>query len=508
MFMEYGVTLITRQTASARSYVLTVLACALTTALALPLLDRVDQANIVLLFVMLVVLVATYGGRGPAVLASFLAVACFDFFFVPPRFSFTVAHAQYLITFAVMLAVSLIISQLTNAYREKAMEAECRASASALLYELAEALSGAPTLEIVAERLATLVHRHLDAEAILLLPLTAGGHERLAVPGHAVNFVEQAAAHGVYVSGKPVETNGDLHDGVLTALFPLEGATRRRGVLALHFPQIGHPHVDAALLSAMAAVVATAVERIHFVDVAHATTLDMQTERLRSAILSALSHDLRTPLTVLYGLADSLAQRPDLAADDQATALMLRDQSHRLSRMVDNLLDLARLRSGRIELRRDWQAIPELVGAAAQSLRPWLDSQRLQFAWPHDLPLVELDAVLMERVLCNLLENAAKYSPANSPISLAARVSDDARWLQVWIDNSGAGFPAERIARLFEIFERGSSESPVSGVGIGLAVCRAIIEAHGGRIEATNRSGGGARVLIELPLAATPDIPE
>jgi len=488
-------------------HALAVAACALTTVLSLPLLGRVDLANIVLLFVLSVVLVATLLGRGPAVLASFVAVACFDFFFVPPRFSFTVAHFQYLITFAVMLAVSLIISHLTNAYREKAIEEAQRAMESAVLHELAKALAGASSLQDVVHRLGEICRRHLDAEATLFLPAETGsGLEPASAVATPVDYVERAVVQGVFANGLAVLANSEIHDGVVTALHALEGSTCRRGVLAIHRkPSALEPH----LVSAIAAVVTTAVERIHFVDIAQDRAIEVQTERLRGAILSAISHDLRTPLTVLYGLADTLARSGGLDAEQQATAATLREQSRRLHRMVDNLLDMARLRSGRIDLQRDWQSLPELVAASARALSPWLDPSRLRFDWPEDLPLVEIDAVLMDRVFSNLLENAVKYSPPESAVHVGARTGTGAGAgrLHVWFENAGAGFPPDRAERLFEMFARGPVESPTPGAGIGLSVCRAIVEAHGGRIAAANRPEGGARVSIELPLGDPPAMP-
>ncbi len=492
---------------TARHYITALGICALTTVLTLPLLGLIDLANIVLLFVLAVVLVAARLGRGPAVLSSFAAVACFDFFFVPPRFSFTVAHAQYLITFAVMLLVSLIVSHLTDAYRRKTCEAERRAGESALLHQLAGALLGALTVEQVAERLDEVCGRLLAAGSTLFIAADDGKLAQVNTGSRRVDIGELTTASVVFHNRQATHLNTDLRDGMITVLQPLDGTTRRRGVLALHFSDDDTPR-DQTLLSAVAAVVTTAIERIHFVEVAHASTLDMQTERLRSSILSALSHDLRTPLTVLYGLADSLVCSGRLDADQQATAATLRDQSHRMHRMVDNLLDMARLRSGRIVLRRDWQSIPELVGASVRAMTPWLDPGRLRFDWPADLPLVEIDAVLMERVFCNLLENAIKYSPPDTTIDVGARVCDQAggAWLQLWFDNPGQGFPPEKIDRVFNLFERGPTESPVPGVGVGLAVCRAIVEAHRGSIVALNRTDG-ARVLIELPIGDTPAVP-
>ena len=490
-----------------RHGVLAVASCALTTALTLPLADRVDAANIVLLFVLDVVLVATFLGRSSAILASFVAVACFDYFFVPPRYSFTVAHAQSLVVFGVMLVVSLIITHLATAYRAKALEAQSRAGESALLHRLAEALSGATSIEAVAEQLVDVCRERLAAEAALFL--VGADEESLHVlPGNRhVDPGVELAVRSVWLEGRMVEANVDLRDRWATTLLPLDGSTRRRGVMAVQMPEDGSVKPGRALLAAMAAVVTTALERIHFVDVAHASTLRWQTEQQRSAILATLSHDLRTPLTVLFRLADSLAHDGRLTPEDHARVLQLRDQSHGLHRLVDNLLDLARFRSGPIELRRDWQSVPELAGAAVQAMRPWLDVTRVRFDLPGDLPLVQVDAVLLERVFCNLLENAAKYSPAGTPIVVRAQLSGDAPTMAVAIDDQGPGFPDASAGPRFEMFERGARESTVPGVGVGLAVCRAIVEAHGGRIAASNLPAGGGRVTFELPLAAVPAIP-
>lgn len=494
-------------------YALALGAGALTTGLSLPLHGVVDPANIALLFVLAVVLVAARLGRGPAVAASFFAVACFDFFFVPPRFSFTVAHAQYLITFLVMLAVSLIVTHLTNAYRDKASEADTRAREASMLHRLASALAGAMTVAQVAEQLKSIGQEGRYHLVALCVPAESERLQVAASGDPGLGGGEDEIAARVYRDGRVVRL--DAADGSSDAVvwLPLQGATRRRGVLAIR-ARAASSDAEMALLTSIAALATTALERIHFVAVAQATTLEIQAERLRNSMLSALSHDLRTPLTVLYGLADALAAGEGLTAEQQAMAATLRDQSHRLHRMADNLLDMARFSTGRFTPSCDWQSIPELVGASVRAMSPWLDPARLRFHWADDLPLVQVDAVLMERVFCNLLENAIKYSPAGAHIDVGGHVeaSDNggdgggAARLHVWFDNPGEGFPRDRQARVFDAFERGRSESSIPGVGLGLSVCRTIVDAHGGAIRASNRTGG-ARVTLQLPLAATPAIP-
>lgn len=480
-------------------------ACALTTLITLPMLDAIDPANIILLFVLAVTAVAALWGRGPAALASFLSVACFNFFFVAPRFSFSVSNAEYLITFAVMLLVSLLISYLSKAYRQKALEAEQRAGEAGRLHELAQSLSGALTLPQVSEFLNAFMQQRFASAAALFVP---GVDEHLhAVGVNNINLVERTAAQGVYVNGQITGPVADLHAEMRTMLLPLNGATRRRGVVAVYLGD-GTPEIETSLLAAIAALVATAVERIHYVEVAQASELAAQSERLRNSILSAISHDIRTPLTVMFGLADTLANTSlvgtDLPPAQRDSATALRDQAQRLHRMVDNLLDMARLKSGKVQLVTDWQSLPEIVAASVQSLGTAVQRNVLRLDWPDDLPLLRMDAVLMERVFANLFENALKYSPEASVIAIGAAAEGER--LSVWMDNAGAGFPPDRLPHVFGLFERGATETHVPGVGLGLSICRTIVEAHGGSIVASNRIGG-ARVHISLPLSPVPAVP-
>jgi two-component system sensor histidine kinase KdpD len=340
-------------------YLLAVASCALTTLLALPLRGWLDLANIVMLFLLVVFVIAVRLGRGPAVLAAFLGVAAFDVFFVHPYLSFGVDDAQYLVTFAVMLAVGLIASH----------------------------------------------------QAAQLVARTEEGKAR----EHAI-----------------------------------------------------------------------------------------QTEKLRASILSSISHDLRTPLTSLVGMADTLAdQRAGLPTEVGEKAGIIRDQAHAMHRMVSNLLDMARLQSGRVAMNLQWQPLEEIVGSSVRLLDDVLSAHPLVIDLPNDLPLIRFDAVLMERVLCNLLENAAKYSPPESAITLRARTRDDK--MEVSICNAGSAFPAEHPEQVFDLFARGLQEPAIAGTGIGLAICRAIIVAHEGTIVAGNRDQQ-ACVSFTLPLGTPPQV--
>lgn len=478
-----------------RRYGLAVGACGLTAALVFTFQPALDLPNTVMLFLLAVVLVAVLAGRGAAMLASVLGVVLFDFLFVPPRFSLEVSHARHLITFAVMLVVSLVVGQLTAGLRAQATEAARRERLARALYDLARELAGAMSVPQVTDAVERFLRVRGDARGRLVLPADQGptppfqGDEGLVVPDEVL---QQAMA-----SGAP--TRLPRPDGYCCEVLPLSGTTRNRGVLLVR-----HRADDtgtAPLLEALAALVVTAVERLHFVEVAQAAQLEAVSERLRSTLLSALSHDVRTPLTALYGLADAMLTGP-LPEEARVSAVAIRDQAFRLNGMVGNLLDMARLRSGRVELRREWQPVEEVVGASLKLLESVLAGRSLQLSGLGVQPLLEIDAVLMERVFCNLLENAAKYSPADSPIVLSAQDAGEA--IEFRVTSGGEGFPPDRLEQVFGLFERGQPEVPIAGMGLGLAICRTIVEAHGGRIRAFNPVQGGGCVAFTLPKGNPP----
>ena len=485
---------------------LTAVACSATTLLATPLLGHLDLANIVMLFLLTVLLIAISLGRGAAVLAAVLSVMLFDIFFVPPRFSLAVSNIQYLVTFAVMLATALIVGQLAAGLKQKAREAHVREQRTQALYQVARQLAGALTLEQVIDIARQFIRIQLNADAEILLP--DGSELPGRQPPHTFR-IEPHLAKVAQDSGQLVRESQIADSGYASLYLPLRASMRIRGVLAVA-PAPDSSDLAAenlALLEALASLIAIAVERLHYVDVAHATQLDMVSERLRSSILSALSHDLRTPLTALVGLADSLFLiKPSLPPAALDTAQAMHEQAARLAGLVGNLLDMARLNAGNVTLRREWQPLEEVIGASIKLLGGALDAHPVRVALPSDLPLLEFDAVLIERVLCNLLENAAKYAPAGSAVEIGA--SQLGEQVEIRVCDHGQGFPAGNLNALFEMFARAQSESGKPGTGLGLAICRAIVEAHGGAIGAENRPEGGACVFFTLPKGVPPVVEE
>jgi two-component system sensor histidine kinase KdpD len=290
---------------------------------------------------------------------------------------------------------------------------------------------------------------------------------------------------------------------------PLVAPMCTRGVLAIEPAQrrwIMIPE-QRQHLDTFAALAAIALERVHYIEVAQDALVSMESERLRNSLLAALSHDLRTPLTSLVGLSESLAaSRPPLPAQQLDLAKSLHSEALRMSALVSNLLDMARIESGELKFNLQWQPLEEVVGSALRYSALQLKEHKVATQLALDLPLLRFDAVLIERVLCNLLENAAKYTPPGSSIVIYAVRRGD--FVRVMVYDNGPGLPRGREEAIFEKFTRGERESAKPGVGLGLAICRAIVEAHGGTIEAAQSPIGGAAFVFTLPVGTPPEMPE
>ncbi len=482
------------------TYLWATLACFTATAVAAVLLRVFDLANVVMLFLLTVVGIALRGGRGPGAWAAFLAVACFDFFFVPPKLSMRVGDTQYIFTFVLMLGVALAIGQLTARLHHQARVASARERRAVLLARLSRELAGALVTEQIVEIALRDFGGGFHAGVGLALP---DANDRVRAVAANPIAIDESIAQWVFDHAQAAGAGTGTLSAARARYIPLKAPMRVRGVLALEFAEaepLREPE-EQRLLEACCGQLALALERVHFVEVAQNTLVQIEGERMRNMLLSAMSHDLRTPLTTILGAA----QTAETQLRDHAVAPLLAsisEQARVMLRLIENLLDMARLQARGVELNRQWQSLEEILGSALRELREPLRAHPVKVRLPADLPLLEVDALLFGRVLVNLLENAAKHTPDGTPVEVHARGGNGN--VIVEVSDAGPGLPDIAPEKLFDPFERGRKESAVAGIGLGLALARRIVEAHGGRIEARPRAPRGASFVITLPVPAQP----
>ena len=443
-------------------------------------------------------------GRGPALVAAVANIAALNFCFVPPRFSFAVHDVRHIVTFAVMLIVTMVIATLMASVRQQTRVAGARERRTALLYAMSRELAATrdlPNLAIVA---VTHVAEVFNTKAVILLPDAEG---RLSQPrglplACSLRGADLSIAQWVADHGQRAGLGSDTLPAAPALYLPLRGSRATLGVLAVQaenrrrvlLPEQRH------LLETFAGQIALAMERIQLAHTAESSRVEAETESLRNTLLASISHDLRTPLAVIAGAGSTLADPANELDPDNRRKLAqsIESRARDMSDLISNVLDLTRLESDRLILRRDWQTIDDLLGTAHARCVERLRDHQVEFALPPDLPAVRVDATLCVQLFANLLENAAKYTPAGTQVSVSAHAGDG--MLTVLIEDNGPGLPAGDPDRMFDKFQRGRAESDVTGAGLGLAICRAIARAHGGDIQATNRAGGGACFAVTLPL--------
>jgi two-component system sensor histidine kinase KdpD len=481
---------------------------AVCTVLALLMVPHFTEANLVMVYLLGVALVATRLGRGPAVLASVLSVAAFDLFLVPPFYTFAVADTQYIVTFAVMLGVALLISTLTVRLHAQAQIARDREQRTAALFALSRDLSSIRGVQELFQAAA----QHISALFATQVAVLATGADaalavQVAVPEpYALDATELGVAQWVVEHGQMAGAGTDTLPGAGALYLPLKGSQRAIGVLAIR-PESTRPLWEPEqlhLLNALASQTAVAVERAYLAEEAEQARVQVEAERLRNTLLSSVSHDLRTPLAAITGAASSLAEDGERfdAATRRDLAQTIFEEAARLNRLVGNLLDMTRLESGTAQVYKEWQSLEEVIGGALARMDAVLADRAVDVRLPAELPLVPCDGALIEQVLVNLLENAAKYTPPHSPIEIQVACADGLA--TVTVADRGSGFPAGDEGHVFDKFYRGLGAAHTGGAGLGLAISRAVVEAHGGRIEAANRPGGGALLSFTLPIEGTP----
>ncbi|MGH7257580.1 MAG: DUF4118 domain-containing protein [Nitrospiraceae bacterium] len=477
-----------------------VLAC---TAVSWLMAPYFGQANLIMVYLLGVAVVATRWGRGPSILASLFSVAAFDFFFIPPYFSIAVSDLQYVLTFVVMLVVALVISRLATHTSQQAAAASIREQRTSALYAMSRDLATQRGVSKLASVSSRHIHEVFDCQVAVFLP-DRDGRVHLH-RGDALHFdldpKEAGISQWVFDHKEPAGHGTNTLPGSDSVYLPLLGSRGPVGVLGVGSsrPDILVDPEQLHLLETFASQMALALERARLTEETQEARVQTETERMRNAVLSSVSHDLRTPLATITGAASTLmkANEPIGSSGQRELIKSISDEAGRLDRLLSNLLDMTRLEAGAMQLRKDWYGLDEVAGAAVARVETRLGHRSVKTTFPPDLPLVRVDGVLIEQVLVNLLENAAKYSPPQSPIELTATAKNDA--LLVEVADRGPGIPPGEERRIFDKFYRLHPQRE-GGVGLGLTICRGIVESHGGHIWAENRPGGGAVFRFTLAL--------
>jgi two-component system sensor histidine kinase KdpD len=482
----------------------------LATGLAFLMYPYFDLPNLIMVYLLGVMATAIHCGQGPAILNSLLSVLAFDFCFVPPRWTFTVAEAKYIVTFAVMFLTAVVISYLATVIKRQAEAARLQERQTAAMYALSGELAGTRGVENVLQVSVKHFAEIFQCQAVALLPDEKGklhvAAGDLASVFHRDILKELGVAQWAYDAGQIAGWGTqNLPDSPILYV-PLPAADAILGVLALRpkDPQSEYwllpEQLRLRLLESLAKQVALTFEVERLQKTALAAQVAVETERCRSSLLGSVTHDFQTPLAAIMGSASSLLDLQGKIDPGQHQEMLanIYDEAERLSRLVNNLLDIARLQAGSFKLHKELQPLEEVVGAALNRLEKKLADRPIMTSLPADLPMVPLDAALAEYIFINLLENSLKYTPPGSPLAIAAVRQDDE--IEVEVADQGPGFPPEDLEKIFEMYYQGTADIGQKGYGLGLAICRAIVQAHGGRIWAANRPGGGAAIRFTFPL--------
>ena len=484
-------------------YALSILLVAAATAMSFLIDPLLSQTNLVMFYLLAVVVAAIYLGRGPAVVTSILGVLAFDFLFVPPRLTLVVDDAEYVLTFLALFGVGFVVSQLTAQLRERADAARLREQENATLYALSRDLAIASTLDEILHALKTNAALMFARQVAVLLP--AGMERRMNEIGKEKSVLdedERAVATWAFEHGQAAGRDTDTLPAAQWRFMPLKTARGILGVIGVA-PSESAQNLSPAqrrLFETFASLAATAIERAQLADKAQHAQVVQATEDLQNALLNSISHDLRTPLVSITGALTSL-QEDGAMLDERAHQALLenaREETERLNRLVGNLLDMTRLEAGALHLKREPSDMQDAIGSALEQLKRRLRGRDVRVDVPNDLPLVSMDFSLIVQVLVNLIDNALKYARRNTPIEIRARAQPNQ--IQVQVMDRGVGIPSPDLPRVFDKFYRVQHPDLVSGTGMGLAICKGIIEAHGGTITAENRLGGGALLTFTLPL--------
>jgi two-component system sensor histidine kinase KdpD len=458
-------------------------------------------ANIIMIYLLCVTISAVVGGLGPSILVSILGVLTFDFFFVSPFLTFAVDDTQYVFTFIALLLIGIIISYLTSRIREQTEAAKNSERETAALYALGRDLVVSSNLESYVQAIVRRIQETTGHDVMILLsdvhkegklqPFNIGKDV-------TVDEYEIKAAIWSFQHQKVIGRSTGVPPGAKGLYFPLVTARGAIGVIALRITDVTNEVTieQERLLEAYADLAAVAIEGIMLADELHNAQIIKATEKLQTALLNAISHDLRTPLVSVIGVLSSL-QEEGMSLDDAAKRNLIqvaREEADRLNHLITNLLDESRIEAGVITLSKQPSEIQDLVGAALEQLGSRISTRPVHIDIPADIPFILVDFGLIVQTLVNILDNALKYSPPESPVEI--KVRQIAHEVHIEIADRGVGIPRQDLPYIFDKFYRIKRPDNVTGTGLGLSISKGIVEAHGGQIKAMDNPGGG--LIIRL----------
>lgn len=491
-----------------RAYLLALTVIALATAInwvTVHSISWVEYQVVGLTGLLMVLLIAVYIGRGPALVAALVSAISFNYFFIEPHYTFAIRRIEDIVLICLYFIIAIFAGNLTARIRQQEQLAQRNVQQIMALYRLARETATAADLDAVLRTAVEQLQQSFDADVAILLAATG----KLAPTPHAASTLlidEQAfaVAQWAFTHDKPAGRFTDTLPAAAAHFIPLSTPNRVVGVLGLSIRHAQRLTFEQGLqLETFVNQVALVVERQLLDHAARQSALLQESERLHTTLLNSISHELRTPIATIRGITDLLLKPAPHADATTRQALLtdLGDAAQRLNHLVENLLDMSRLDAGRLQIKRDWCVVSDVVGVAVQRWQPCLVHRPLTLDLPPDLPLVQMDFMLIEQVLSNLLHNICNYTPPGSPVEIGAKVADG--WLWLTVADRGPGIPPELVERIFDKFYR-IPGTATGGTGLGLSICRGLVHAHGGELTASNRSGGGAAFTIQLPATATP----
>lgn len=478
---------------------------AVVTAFGLGVLGRDDVTNVTLLYLFAIAGASVSLGYRPALLAAVGGALCLDYYFLPPYGTFVIGHGREILTFASMFGTAVFISTLNERLRKGARAARLSERRMESLYGLTRELVDATSVDEICQRAAKQIELAGNLMACVLIGQADRFSRAVRSGGAAALETEDLGAAGWAAAHLEPSGMGTRNcPGATASYVPLVAARGCVGVLSLR-PRgaEGPPLRPSSLIVSMARQLALAVERALLSEEKQAAQIEAETERIRSAVLSSVSHDLRSPLAVIGSAASALVEHGDRlgGAARAEMSRIISEEARRLNELLKSLLDVTRLQSGGLMVSREWESLEEVVGSVLRRVDERFDGRQLHTHLSSDLPLLQLDAILVEQALLNLVDNAFKHAASDSPVDIDVAVRGDE--VVVSVIDHGRGIGGHELLRIFEKFYR-AEDTPGSGLGLGLTIARGIVEAHGGRIWATHTPGGGLTVQFTLPVSPAP----